>query len=227
MVSISPEQASFLLQYTLPTLKNEHRITRSVIEAIPQSQSDYRPDPNSKTAMELAWHVVAAEHRFYGGIVAGAFDFTPIHRPEIVRTPVEIAQWYDDSFARNFDAFPNLSGDSSPKSSISVACSSFPRWLTLPSPCITPFITAASSPLICAPWAEKFRQSMGKATIQRQRKQPHRPRVGRAYRTSTSCLLGQPPELLEAIQRLARARNHLDSFRLTSQPLLQIYRTRV
>ena len=111
MVSISPEQASFLLQYTLPTLKNEHRITRSVIEAIPQSQSDYRPDPNSKTAMELAWHVVAAEHRFYGGIVAGAFDFTPIHRPEIVRTPVEIAQWYDDSFARNFDAFPNLSGE--------------------------------------------------------------------------------------------------------------------
>jgi len=111
MVSISPEQASFLLQYTLPTLKNEHRITSSVIEAIPQGQADYRPDPNSKTAIELAWHVVAAEHRFYGGIVGGAFDFTPIHRPENVRTPAEIAQWYDDSFARNFDTFPNLSGE--------------------------------------------------------------------------------------------------------------------
>ena len=111
MVSISAEQASFLRQYTLPTVKNEHRITRSVIEAIPQSQADYRPDPNSKTAMELAWHVVAAEHRFYGGIVAGAFDFTPIHRPENVRTPAEIAQWYEGSFARNFDAFPNLSGE--------------------------------------------------------------------------------------------------------------------
>lgn len=111
MISISPEQASFLLQYTLPTVKNEHRSTRSVIEAIPQGNADYRPDPNSKTAMELAWHIVAAEHRFYTGIIAGAFDFSPIHRPEIVRTPVQIGEWYGQSFAKNFEQFPNLTGE--------------------------------------------------------------------------------------------------------------------
>jgi uncharacterized damage-inducible protein DinB len=111
MIPISPEQATFLLQYTLPTVKNEHRSTRSVIEAIPQTNADYRPDPNSKTAMELAWHIVAAEHRFYSGIVAGAFDFSPIHRPENVRTPAQIGEWYGESFAKNFDRFPNLSGE--------------------------------------------------------------------------------------------------------------------
>jgi len=111
MISISPEQAVFLLQYTLPTVKNEHRSTRSVIEAIPQTNLDYRPDPNSRTAMELAWHIVAAEHRFYTGIVAGAFDFSPIHRPESIQTAAQIGQWYSDSFAKNFEAFGKLSSE--------------------------------------------------------------------------------------------------------------------
>ena len=111
MIAPTPEQASFLLQYTLPSVKNEHRTTRSVIEAIPQSNADYRPDPISKTATDIAWHIVTAEHRFYSAIVAGAFDFSPIHRPDNVQTPAQIGQWYGDSFARNFDALTRLSGD--------------------------------------------------------------------------------------------------------------------
>jgi uncharacterized damage-inducible protein DinB len=111
MVPISPEQASFLLQYSLPTVKNEHRTTRSVIEAIPESNSDYRPDASSRTAMELAWHIVAAEHRFYGGIITGAFDFTPNHRPENVRTPAQIGEWFANSFEKNFAKLPTLSGE--------------------------------------------------------------------------------------------------------------------
>jgi uncharacterized damage-inducible protein DinB len=109
MNSISPEQAVFLLQYTLPIVKNEHRSTRAVIEAIPESNRDYRPDPYSKTALELAWHITAAEHRFYNGIVAGAFDFSPIHRPESVQTGPQIAQWFGESFAKSSDQIAALS----------------------------------------------------------------------------------------------------------------------
>jgi uncharacterized damage-inducible protein DinB len=116
MIAISPEQATFLLQYMLPIVKNEHRTTRAVIEAIPQANADYRPDPSSKTAMELAWHVVAAEHRFYNGIIAGAFDFAPIHRPENVRTAAEIGGWYGDSFAKSFEQLAKLSGEQLVKS---------------------------------------------------------------------------------------------------------------
>lgn len=111
MQPMSPEQALFLLNYTLPTMKNEHRTTRAVIEAIPIAQNDYRPDPNSKTAMELAWHIAAAEHRFYGGIVVGAFDFNPNHRPEHVTTGPHIAQWFADSFARNVEGLSMLTAD--------------------------------------------------------------------------------------------------------------------
>ena len=111
MKPTTPEQASFLLNYTLPAVQNEHRTTRAVIEAIPSTNQDYRPDPNSKTAMELAWHIVAAEHRFYSGIVSGAFDFTPHHRPENVATGPHIAQWYADSFAHNVERISKLSAD--------------------------------------------------------------------------------------------------------------------
>src|ERR1700722_10060732 len=82
MIPMTPEQAAFLLQYQLPSVKNEYRTTSGIIAAIPAANADYRPDPYAKTAVELAWHVVAAEHRFYGGIVAGVFDFNAIPRPE-------------------------------------------------------------------------------------------------------------------------------------------------
>ena len=111
MSSITPENATFLLHYMLPMVKNEHRLTRSVIEAIPQSNADYRPDPHGKTAMEIAWHIATSEERFYTAIVAGAFDFTPISRPESVRTAVQIGHWYGESFEKNFERFPNLSGE--------------------------------------------------------------------------------------------------------------------
>jgi uncharacterized damage-inducible protein DinB len=111
MIVIGVENANFLLQYTLPTVKNEYRSTRAVIEAIPQSHLDYRPDPYSKTAMELAWHIAAAEQRFYSGIVAGAFDFAPIHKPEAVRTGTDIGRWYGESFEKNFKGLGKLTGE--------------------------------------------------------------------------------------------------------------------
>jgi uncharacterized damage-inducible protein DinB len=108
MANMNPEQAAFLLQYHLPSVMNEHRTTSSLIAAIPSSHADYRPDPQSKTAVELAWHIVAAEHRFYSGIVAGAFDFNAIPRPEGGLTSQNIVKWFETSFAGNFDSLTRL-----------------------------------------------------------------------------------------------------------------------
>jgi uncharacterized damage-inducible protein DinB len=108
---ITPEQARFLFYLVLPTLKTEHQTTKRVIEAIPSDKGDYRPDPAAKSALELAWHIVAAEKRLLGGVHAGAFDFTPIHRPETVRDPADIVRWFDQSFAANLEKMEALSGD--------------------------------------------------------------------------------------------------------------------
>lgn len=115
MNPITAEQAAFLLQLELPALKNEHRTTKRVIEAIPTDKDEYRPDPASKSALELAWHIVAAEHRFLAGVVAGVFDFTPIHRPESVKNSADIANWFEQSFDKSFPHVATLSADNAAK----------------------------------------------------------------------------------------------------------------
>jgi uncharacterized damage-inducible protein DinB len=108
MISMTPEQAAFLLQYNLPSVKNEYLTTRAIIAAIPTSNADYCPDPQARSAVEIAWHIAAAEHRFYGGIVTGAFDFSAIPRPEGGITRDNILKFYADSFTKNFDNLTRL-----------------------------------------------------------------------------------------------------------------------
>ena len=108
---LTPEQAKLILVAALPTLKSEHQTTRRVIEAIPLDKGDYRPDAVSKTALELAWHIVAAEKRFLSGIPVGVFDFSPIHRPESITNSAGIAAWFDESFAANLQKLEGLSGE--------------------------------------------------------------------------------------------------------------------
>jgi uncharacterized damage-inducible protein DinB len=110
MPAMQPEQAVFLLNaVALPMLKNEHAVTRKVIEAIPLDKGDYRPEPVAKSALELAWHIVAAENRFLGGIAAGAFDFTPFHRPAELRNSADIARWYGEAVTKHVARIEKLS----------------------------------------------------------------------------------------------------------------------
>jgi uncharacterized damage-inducible protein DinB len=108
---LTPDQAKFVLGLAMPTLKNEHQTTKRVIEAIPLDKGDYRPDAVSKSALELAWHIVAAEQRFFAGIPVGAFDFNPIHRPESITDSAGIAAWFDESFAANMQKLEGVSGE--------------------------------------------------------------------------------------------------------------------
>src|SRR5260370_6604054 len=113
---ITADQSKFLLAQALPRLNMEHVTTKRVIEAIPVDKGDYRPDAISKTALELAWHIVAAEKRFLSGICAGAFDFTPINRPESIRNSAQIAAWFDEIFTANLQQIERLSGEQLAKS---------------------------------------------------------------------------------------------------------------
>src|SRR5947209_2316498 len=99
MQPITLEQANFLLQGAfLPSLKNEQRLTKTVIAAIPLDKGDYRPDEVSKSALDLAWHIVATEMRFLDAVRAGQFDLTPTPRPESIKTSADLTAWYDENF---------------------------------------------------------------------------------------------------------------------------------
>ena len=82
--SLTADHAKFLLnEIFLLLLEREQPRTRQVIEAIPPTGGDYRPDAVSKTSLELAWHIVSAEKRFLEAVLNGQFNFDPITRPDL------------------------------------------------------------------------------------------------------------------------------------------------
>lgn len=112
MGELTGEQAVTLLQNLyLGTLKNESKITKKIIAAVPADKCEHRPDPVSKSAIELARHIAAADNRFLETVINGVFDTTTAAIPENVKTPAEIAAWYEERFAKNFAALAKLNGE--------------------------------------------------------------------------------------------------------------------
>lgn len=111
MTSPKPEDARFFLEnIALPWLKNEHPLTRKVIEAIPLDKGDYRPDQISRTAFEMAWHITSAENRFLDGVASGEFNYNAT-RPEWIGNSADVSKWYSDNFDANVKRLEKLSDE--------------------------------------------------------------------------------------------------------------------
>lgn len=95
---LTPE---FVLGYRammLDDIAREAECTKKVIAAIPDSKSDYRPDPHARTAKELAWHIANSDVQFLDGIADLKFTMeTPENRPQ---TSAEVVAWYDENMKR-------------------------------------------------------------------------------------------------------------------------------
>ncbi|HVH72250.1 MAG TPA: DinB family protein [Candidatus Dormibacteraeota bacterium] len=112
MAAMTADQALFLLQGVyLGSLKNESRITKKILEAVPADKANYKPDPASRSAIDLVRHIAAADNRFLEAPINGFFDTNSSMIPESVKTPQEVAAWYEERFAKNFDALTKTTGD--------------------------------------------------------------------------------------------------------------------
>lgn len=90
------EKALFLKLY-----EKETATTRKVISRIPEG-ADYRPDPKSRTAREIAWLIVHEERLLADGIEKGTFEWREVPAPATVK---EILDKYDPaSFVKRFQA---------------------------------------------------------------------------------------------------------------------------
>ena len=94
------EQASVVLQFLMPALEQEAGLTRKVIAAVPADKASYRLDDRSRSALELCWHIAAAETFFiYGGCDR---RFSAVYQmPEDIKTPQDVVAWYDGHVAAN------------------------------------------------------------------------------------------------------------------------------
>jgi len=112
MDDMTPQQAHFLLHNVLlGTLKNESRTTKKILEAVPADRSGYQPDACSKTANELLRHIAVADNFFLEATIHGVFNPAGVKIPDHVTTPAEISAWYEQTYAKNFDALTKLSGE--------------------------------------------------------------------------------------------------------------------
>ena len=110
--TMTTDQATFLLQdMYMGTLKTESRTTKKILEAVPADKGEYRPEPAARSAIELVRHIAAADNRFVETVINGVFDTSPAMIPDNVKTPAEIAAWYEQRFAKNYEALTKISGD--------------------------------------------------------------------------------------------------------------------
>ncbi len=110
--TMTAEQATFLLHDVyMGNLKTESRTTKKILEAVPANKLDYKPDPASRSAIELTRHIAAADNRFVETVINGVFDTNPAMIPESVKTPAEIASWYEERYAKNFETLGKVRGE--------------------------------------------------------------------------------------------------------------------
>ena len=111
---MTPEQASFLAGQFVDLMAREARTTAKILRAVPESGRDYRPDPKSRSAWELATHIAQSDVWFLDCIIAGAFTFDAERGKAVLAgfTSLEdAAAYYEREVAARLAAVRAMSGE--------------------------------------------------------------------------------------------------------------------
>jgi uncharacterized damage-inducible protein DinB len=72
---MNADQAKFLAEHYASVLESEVPTTKKVLSAVGTGNADYKPDPKSRSALELASHIAVAENWFLQSVIEGKFEF--------------------------------------------------------------------------------------------------------------------------------------------------------
>jgi uncharacterized damage-inducible protein DinB len=81
----------------------ESKTTRNVLARIPEG-SDYRPDPKSRTAKEIAWQIVCEEKMLIDGLETGRMEWTPAPVPGTMKEVLETYETLSANMPRRWKA---------------------------------------------------------------------------------------------------------------------------
>ena len=93
---MNAEQAGAIVQLLTGTIEREAAGTRKVLSAVPNGNRDYKPDPKSRSAWDIAVHIAMSDIWFADSILAGKFEWTgePPTPPEMT-DPAAVAKWHE------------------------------------------------------------------------------------------------------------------------------------
>jgi uncharacterized damage-inducible protein DinB len=81
----------------------EAAATRAVLSRIPEG-SDYRPDPKSRTAREVAWLIVREEILLADGIAKGVIEWAELPAPPTMKEVLDTYDRSHDAATRKLEA---------------------------------------------------------------------------------------------------------------------------
>ena len=106
---MSPEQAAFLAGFLIDSLRHEFTTNCRALKAVPAGHESYRPHENSRSTLELAWHLASSDVWFLDAFLAGKFDMEDDSMPDDVSKVSDIAEWYEDVLPAKLDKVSCLS----------------------------------------------------------------------------------------------------------------------
>jgi uncharacterized damage-inducible protein DinB len=84
---------------------NESKTTRNVLARIPEG-SDYRPDPKSRTAQEIAWQIVCEEKMIIEALETGKAEWAPPPMPGSMKDVVGAYEKQSAGLGARWKALP-------------------------------------------------------------------------------------------------------------------------
>ena len=83
----------------------ESKTTRNVLARIPEG-SQYRPDPKSRTAQDIAWQILCEERMLIDALENGKAEWAPTPAPATMKEIVETYEKQSASIAERLAALP-------------------------------------------------------------------------------------------------------------------------
>ena len=85
---------------------NESATTAKVLSRIPEG-SDYRPDPKSRTAQEIAWAIVCEEKMIIEALESGKAEWAPPPMPATIKEVVDTYEKQGADIVARWEALPD------------------------------------------------------------------------------------------------------------------------
>ena len=92
--------------------QDESKTTRNVLARIPEG-SDYRPDPKSRTASEIAWQIVCEEKMLIDALESGKAEWAPAPAPSTMKEMVGVYDQQSADIVRRLNGLPAARWDGS------------------------------------------------------------------------------------------------------------------
>jgi uncharacterized damage-inducible protein DinB len=89
---------------------NESKTTRNVLARIPDG-SDYRPDPKSRTAREIAWQIVCEEKMIIEALESGKAEWAPVPTPATMKEVLDAYGKQSGGMEGRWKALPSAKWD--------------------------------------------------------------------------------------------------------------------